>query len=155
MITPSVKLLRLLALGAPLWVVVTLFPPLVILPLVWMGGLIGAALVDYRSRPKPDELSVERELPSRISYDEESTVQLRFGNRWKGDVQIVLRDEVPDPLNCSEQIFEFSLSPGQTQKISYTVKPTRRGRFQFSRALSRVEWGRRLLVKTYTFDCPR
>ena len=154
MITPSVKLLRLLALGAPLWFMVALFPPLVILPLAWMGGLIGAALVDYRSRPKPDGLSVERELPSRISYDEESVVQLRFGNRGTGDVQVVLRDEVPDPLNCSEQIFEFSLSPGQTQKISYTVKPTRRGRFQFSRALSRIEWGRRLLVKTYMFDCP-
>ena len=154
MITPSVRLLRLLALGAPLWFVVTLFPPLVILPLVWMGGLLAAALMDYKNCPEASKLAVERDLPSRISYDEESVVQLRFENKSKRDIQVVLRDEVPDSLCCSEQVFEFFLSPGQTQKIGYTVKPTSRGRFPFSKTLARIEWGRRLLVKTYTFECP-
>lgn len=153
MTTPSAKLLRLLAFGAPLWILAGLFPLLIVLPIAWIGGLLVAAWMESRQGPGPESFRVGRDLPTRISYDEESMVTLQFVNRWKDEVHVFLRDEVPDLLCPSQQMFEFSLSPGQTARLQYCVKPTQRGGYPFHRVLARVEFARRLVVQSFCFDC--
>ena len=153
MTTPSAKLLRLLAFGAPLWFLVKLFPPMGLLPVLWVVLLLGVAFSEYAQGPAVRDFEVRREIPTRLSYNEDSRISLSFTNRFEQEVDVLLRDEVPDPLCPTEQLFEFALSTGQSASLQYTVTPSRRGSYQFHRVLARVSWGRGLLVRTLTFDC--
>ena len=95
---PTLRLIRLIALGAPLWLL-ALF-----LPAGWLVGmsylLLLAALCwrDARTIPARAELSAERRLPPRFAFDVEQPITLALVNRSARSLHAKVRDELPEPV---------------------------------------------------------
>lgn len=147
MITPARRLLKLLAWGAPLWWLAARWPGLWAPGMAYLVSLGWLALRETRQAPPSGSLTVSRELPARLCYDEEGWVRLHLHNRWDRPVRLTLRDEVPDSLAAPVQLFPVELGPGDRATVQYRVRPARRGTFQYGDVWVRLRHGLELVER--------
>lgn len=145
---PTRTLLLLLLVVAPLLMVATLWRGLLVLPVIYLVGLIVAVVLDARTAPQLADLTVEREHDERLSLGEANLVELRV--RWDGlggtARRLRVRDEIPAGLPSDHEPFAGAIAPGGEWSGRYHLHPRRRGEYRFGRVVLRVETERGLLI---------
>jgi uncharacterized protein (DUF58 family) len=148
---PTLRLLRLLVLGAPLWLLALLFPA------GWLAGWLYLALVialcwrDTRTIPAAAMLVAERRLPPRFALDVEQSIELAIKNLAARPLQIVARDEAPEIFEVRADWPPVTVPPGGEARLSYTVRPLRRGAYAFGDIVLRVQGELGLIQKQLAF----
>ena len=72
-----------------------------------------------------------RTLGDKLSNGDDNEVQLFLENRYRFGIQAEVIDEIPHQFQRRDVLFEASVPPGQTQVITYQLRPTKRGEYEF------------------------
>lgn len=101
-------------------------------------GLLVAALVDSRISRLPEGFEVERAFGGRFHIGGETEVRVEVRNRSSREVRLRLKDEHPPEMILSaKREAEMTIPPYETRLLVYSLKPPRRGRFEFGRVALR------------------
>jgi len=141
------RLIRLLALGAPLWLLALVFPG------GWLAGSSYLVLIivlcwrDAATIPASSRFTARRQLPARFALDVEQPVKLLIGNLSSRAVTAAVRDEVPEVFDTRTDLPPVIIPPGGEAQLAYTVRPLKRGAHGFSAVVLRVQGERGLIQK--------
>lgn len=102
------------------------------------AALVTAALLDGRASRLPEGLDVEREFGGRFHIGAETEVRVRVTNNTPRALRLRIKDEYPpEMLLLSPREAEFEVEPFESKSLAYSLKPVRRGRFEFGRVAVR------------------
>jgi uncharacterized protein (DUF58 family) len=144
---PTLRLIRLLVLGAPLWLLA------LILPAGWLAGLLYFILIialswrDAATIPPGAKFRAGRQLPPRFALDADHSVTLILSNLSASPVRISVRDELPETFESTTALPELTLPPGGEARLSYDVRPLSRGAHSFGDVILRAQGQRGLIQK--------
>ncbi|HEX8476582.1 MAG TPA: DUF58 domain-containing protein [Pyrinomonadaceae bacterium] len=95
-------------------------------------ALVLAALVDARISRLPAGVEIRRELVGRFQIGAETEVRVHVLNHTQHDLTLRIKDEhPPEMLLLSEREARVRLEAQTAAVLAYTLKPPRRGRFEF------------------------
>src|SRR2546421_259242 len=113
-------------------------PALRWLTVLFDACLVAAAFLDSRASRLPGGLEVTREFGGRFHIGAETEVRLRVANHTTRAFRLKIKDEYPPELNLlSPREAELNIGPLESQVFVYSLKPPRRGRFEFGRVAVR------------------
>jgi len=104
--------------------------------------LVGAA-VEARRLAK-DTPSVERRMDARLVLGVPNRITLKLHNPSKRRLRVVVRDDLPPGWVSDPEETVVVLPPYARREVSYTVVPSRRGKFEFGDVHLRLEGAARL-----------
>ncbi len=131
---------RLALLAAALFVAVLVAPfPLPGSLLVVNGLLLAVAAIDGLLAARPGALAVSRDLPAVVALEAEGTVTWRVSNPTGRRAVVALADELAPSLRPVDRRAHLSIAAGATVTASTVIRPSRRGRFEPSRVVLRVD----------------
>ena len=139
------RLIRLLALSAPLWLLALLFPA------GWLVGLFCFVLIavlcwrDAATIPPATKLRASRQLPARLALDVEHSVKVVLTNLSARRIQAVLRDELPETFESENAWPQVTIPPAGEARLSYAARPLKRGAHKFGDVVLRVQGERGLI----------
>jgi len=139
---------RLVALAAGLALAVLVVP----LRAPWgfvaaCGVIIGAAALDTALGLDPGVIAIERELTPTLTLGGEGDVRWRVTNPTARRAHVAVADELAPSLGAGERRFTMALAPGATRTEHTTLRPSRRGRFEPTDLVVRVEGPLRLMAR--------
>jgi uncharacterized protein (DUF58 family) len=146
-ILPTSRLVRLLAYGAPLWIVVALFPGGFLIGILYLPVLVCLCVWDLVLLPHAQAVRVTRELPQRFALDAVQAIGLTIQNTSDCWLTVHVRDELPVALAQVIPLSACTLGPKQTAHVRYQVQSLRRGRYCFGNTVLRIEHGLALLQR--------
>jgi uncharacterized protein (DUF58 family) len=151
---PTIRLIRLLLLGAPLWLLALIFPG------GWLAGLLYFVLLsalcwrDAGAIPPASKLRATRQLPPRFALDVDHSVKLILTNLAAVPIQVSVRDELPDLFEAKTELPEVTLPAGGEARLSYDLRPLSRGAHSFGNVILRVRGERGLVQKQLALAVP-
>lgn len=102
-----------------------------ILLLLLIIALLIDLLILYAANPQPFWL--RRETPVRFSNGDENYVYLQVRNNMAIALSATIYDELPHPLQVRDLHMKLFLLPYQEKRIGYSVKPVKRGAYEFGK----------------------
>lgn len=72
-----------------------------------------------------------RKSASQLSLGDENVIHIELSSKYKQPVFLRVIDELPYQLQIRDFEYFIQLSPNETKAIKYTIKPTRRGAYEF------------------------
>jgi uncharacterized protein (DUF58 family) len=140
-------LLRLLALGAPLWLLALVFPGGGLAGLLYLILIVALCWRDAATIPALSQLTARRQLPPRFALDAEQTVKLAICNLSARAITAHVRDEAPDVFELRSELPPAVIPPGGEAQLAYTVRPLKRGAHSFGDVVLRVPGEHGLIQK--------
>jgi uncharacterized protein (DUF58 family) len=108
------------------------------LTLLFDAGLLAAAFVDSRLSRLPEGVEIVRELGGRFHIGAETEVRVNVLNHTARALELRIKDEHPAGLIlASGREARVRVGAGESTSLVYTLKPPRRGRFEFGRVAVR------------------
>jgi len=115
-----------------------------------MGYSLFIAVLCWRDAatmaPK-DRLRALRQMPPRFALDVEHSITLIITNLSKRKIQAAVRDELPDVFDSETALPQVVIPAGGEARLSYAVRPLRRGAYDFGDVVLRVSGERDLIRK--------
>ncbi len=117
--------------------VVAFFLPWLLGPMQLLLGaagllvLLDAALLYAPARGGPTPLFGRRVLGDKLSNGDDNEVKLFLESRYRFGIQAEVIDEIPHQFQRRDVLFVTTIAPGQTRVITYQLRPTRRGEYEF------------------------
>jgi uncharacterized protein (DUF58 family) len=103
------------------------------------AALLAAAFLDARASRLPEGLEIIREFGGRFHIGAETEVRVRVNNNTPRAFRLRVKDEYPPELTLlSPREAELDVGPQESQSLAYTLRPSRRGRFEFGRVAVRA-----------------
>jgi uncharacterized protein (DUF58 family) len=113
-------------------------PALRWLTVLFDAALVVVALLDSRASRLPEGLEIVREFGGRFHIGAETEVRVTVNNHTPRTFRLKIKDEYPPELQLlSPREVELSVGPQESKTFVYTLKPQRRGRFEFGRVAVR------------------
>ena len=72
-----------------------------------------------------------RVLGDKLSNGDDNEVRLYLESRYRFGLRVEVIDEIPHQFQRRDVLFKTSIEPGQTQIITYQLRPTKRGEYEF------------------------
>ncbi|MBC5994551.1 DUF58 domain-containing protein [Pontibacter cellulosilyticus] len=136
-----------LAALVSLFVVAFFIPMLLIIAKVAFGVLLLLTLLDllmlYRSK---EGIYASRSMQEKLSNGSDNDVYLYLENKYNFAVDAEVIDELPFQFQRRDTVFEAHIPAGRTHIIHYTIRPTKRGSYNFG-AINVFAMGKFALVK--------
>jgi len=107
---PTIRLVRFIALGSPLWLLSFVFPAGWAAAVVYLLVLGAVCFLDYRSIPDASALEIKRDF-GRFALGRMTDMRVLLKNRSKQFIELSVRDELPSGLEQLASIPEAHL-PG-------------------------------------------
>lgn len=102
------------------------------LPYFFFGALIVLIIIDlallYRSEKT---VFLRREVPDRLSNGDENEIKIYLENFYPFEISIGIIDEIPFQFQKRDIWFNTKLSPREQKTITYNLRPTKRGEYEF------------------------
>jgi uncharacterized protein (DUF58 family) len=117
--------------------VVAFFLPWLLGPMqVLLGAAILLTLLDVLLLYAPGQgggqpVFGRRVLGDKLSNGDDNEVRLYLENRYRFGIQTEIIDEIPHQFQRRDVLFEARIAPGQTGIITYQLRPTKRGEYEF------------------------
>jgi uncharacterized protein (DUF58 family) len=130
-----------------------LFPWLGILPELAFWALVVLTAIDllmlYRL---PDAIFAKRHAPERLSNSDDNELGIYIENRYPFKVYAGIIDEIPFQFQKRDVWFKTELTPGAHKLINYTLRPTKRGEYEFGSIRVFVQSALGLVSRRYNFS---
>ncbi|MBD2768159.1 DUF58 domain-containing protein [Hymenobacter sp. BT664] len=117
--------------------VVAFFLPWLLGPLrIMLGMFIVLALLDALllyapAKNKAAPVFARRVMGEKLTNGSENDIQIYLENRYRFPIQTEVIDEIPHQFQRRDVLFKMAVKPGKTQIITYQLRPTKRGEYQF------------------------
>lgn len=109
-------------------------PVLYIISMVLFCVWVSAVFIDlYLLHIRKNPIFAERETALRLSNGDDNPVYLDMANLYPFPVKLQIIDEAPDQFQLRDRIFRIDMKPGEEIRLSYTLKPTKRGEYRFGK----------------------
>ncbi len=109
-----------------------LWPPMqVALGLVLALTLLDAGLLYLSARRTAAPVFGRRVLGDKLANGSDNDVRLYVENRYNFPVSTEIIDEIPHQFQRRDVLFAARIGAGQTQVITYQLRPTKRGEYEF------------------------
>ena len=93
-----------------------------------------------------------RVLGDKLSNGDDNEVRLYLESCYRFGIQAEVIDEIPHQFQRRDVLFEVSIAPGQTGVITYQLRPTKRGEYEFGAVNVYVASPLRLVRRRFRFD---
>jgi uncharacterized protein (DUF58 family) len=124
-------------------------------PILWLDGLLlVVAAVDALVSVDPAHLEVTRELPPVLVLRTSGEVRWTVRNPTRRRVRVALADQLAPSLRASTRRFSGAVPPGARLVGTASLAPARRGRFDITDLVVRVDGPLGLGAKQRTLDQP-
>jgi uncharacterized protein (DUF58 family) len=108
--------------------------------------LLSAAFVESRFCQLPDGLTISREFSARFAMGAETEVRLHIQNASNRCVSLMVKDEYPPQMKLNGiREGRINVDAQSTATLIYTLKPPKRGRFEFGQTALRFRSKLRLI----------
>lgn len=109
------------------------------LTIVGIAGLLDA----FRLQRAMQQLQVERHLPQHFSLHDENQVALEIDYQGQRGIYLSIYDEIPIEFQLRNFVLHVQAKSGEKERLTYTLKPRRRGLYTFGRVqvLAHSQWG--------------
>jgi len=108
------------------------FPWLGILPELAFWVVVVITLIDILLLYRPAAgIFARRSAPERLSNGDDNELGIYIENRYPFKVKAGIIDEIPFQFQKRDVWFNTDLIPNQHKLINYTLRPTRRGEYEF------------------------
>lgn len=154
MLLPTLRLIRLLLLGAPLWLLALLFPGGWLAGAIYLLTVLALALRDAQAIPRERHLRARRELPGRFCLCQERSVGLVVANLSAKPIHVTVRDELPDVFELLGSMPDGVIPAGGEARLTYSIRPVRRGAYAFGKVILRAGHGRALIQRQIGLKTP-
>jgi uncharacterized protein (DUF58 family) len=107
-------------------------PYLADLPFIALGIFFLLLIVDFILLFNTDKnVFLRRDIPDRLSNSDDNTINIYIENFYSFKIDIGIIDEIPFQFQKRDIWFESSLQAKEKKTISYLLKPTKRGEYEF------------------------
>ncbi len=96
--------------------------------LLWMGTAISDFVILFFARTA---MEGSRRAPERLSNGDENEIRITLRNVLRIPVTVFVIDEVPSQFQLRNLNFSLSFSPGESKELIYTLRPVKRGEYEF------------------------
>ena len=141
------RLIRLIVLGAPLWLLALIFPGGWVVGLSYFLILAVLCWRDAATIPPNSRLRALRQLPPRFAFDVEHSITLVLTNLSARPIKAAVRDELPDVFASDTELPQVVIPTAGEARLAYVVRPLRRGAYDFGDVILRVSGERDLIQK--------
>jgi uncharacterized protein (DUF58 family) len=93
-----------------------------------------------------------RVLGDKLSNGDDNEVRLYLESRYRFGINAEVIDEIPHQFQRRDVLFEVSVAPGQTGVITYQLRPTKRGEYEFGAVNVYVASPLGLVRRRFRFD---
>jgi uncharacterized protein (DUF58 family) len=93
-----------------------------------------------------------RVLGDKLSNGDDNEVQLYLESRYRFSLHVEVIDEIPHQFQRRDVLFEVRVAPGQTGIITYKLRPTKRGEYEFGAVNVYAASPLRLVRRRFRFD---
>ncbi len=129
------------------------FPWLGIIPTLAFAVLILLLFIDIVLLYKTaDGVFAKRLAPERLSNSDDNDMGVYIENRYAFNVAIAIIDEIPFQFQKRDVWFKTNLKPRERKQINYTLRPTKRGEYEFGDIRVFVKTALALTRRRYTFE---
>jgi uncharacterized protein (DUF58 family) len=97
-----------------------------------------------------DKLSAMRHLPHRFSNGDDNLVEVNIENRYRFPITFTVIDELPYQFQIRNFRLHGTASPGQKRLLTYSLKPVKRGIYQFGSLHVFVETALGMLARRHS-----
>lgn len=105
-----------------------LFPFAKILFLLLVGTTLADIAILFSSK---QGIKATRHCPERLSNGDENQIHISLQSFFRIPVSVVVIDEIPHQFQVRDMNFSINLPPGETQTIDYSLRPVKRGEYDF------------------------
>ncbi len=77
------------------------------------------------------KLKGERTVPEKLSNGDENNLKIYLKNNYKFPIQVDIIDEIPHQFQKRDFLLKRKLNSGQEKKITYKLRPVKRGNYIF------------------------
>ena len=134
---PTFRLVQLIALGSPLWLLSAAFPAGWLVGVAYLALLGVVAVAHYRAIPGPAAFDVARDF-GRFSLGAVTDVRVLVTNRSPRVLDVSVRDELPAALLQVTPIPGLRLAAKAQGECAYQVRARRRGRYRLEDVVVRA-----------------
>ncbi|NTU82594.1 MAG: DUF58 domain-containing protein [Chloroflexales bacterium] len=134
---PTLRLLVLLLLAAPLIALSAFGPGLIWVALLYLAAVAGLAVTDAALAARPAQIEVERVHDPQLSLGAENLVTVILANTTPRPVTFTLRDEHPHEFPADARFLSGTIPPYDVYEARYHVRPLRRGDYRFGDVVAR------------------
>jgi uncharacterized protein (DUF58 family) len=118
------------------------------------AALLAAALVDWLLAVRPAAIGVERELPGVVQLGAEAAVVWRVRNPSGRRLHVRVSDELAPSLRATTRRVRLTLPPRARVSARAELRPSRRGRFEPTEVVVRVDGPLRLAARQQRRSLP-
>lgn len=140
---PLIPTRRLAVLGAVLAAAAVLLPwrgaPVLVVAALVTVGLAALGLADGWFGTSPRHLVVERSHPPVVVAGHEATLTWTLRSESRRSLRVHLADELAPSLRALTRRATVRIPAGDTVRVSTTIRPLRRGRFELDELTVRIE----------------
>jgi uncharacterized protein (DUF58 family) len=137
---------------AALFIVSFYYPPLFIIPAILFYIIVFLVVVDYLFLFFGKAPSGKRIMADRFSNGDENKVTLEITNNMAFPVQMEIIDELPEQFQKRDELATAGFKAREQKNITYTLRPTERGQYDFGKLLLYVKSRLGLLMRRHKTD---
>ncbi|MGN6569368.1 MAG: DUF58 domain-containing protein, partial [Flavipsychrobacter sp.] len=142
-----------LAISAVLFLLSFFFNWLGVIPIIFFVGLMVLTLLDvlmlYRIRKG---VFAKRQAPERLSNGDDNELDIFIENFYPFNISVGVIDEIPHQFQRRDVWFELQLASRQQKQIKYSLRPVKRGAYEFGNVLAYVRSPLGVIMRRYRFD---
>jgi len=102
------------------------------LPYIAFGVVVTLLLIDiYLLHAAKKTVFLRRDVPERLSNGDDNELKIYLENFYPFPISIGIIDEIPFQFQKRDLWFNTSLKPKEQKIISYLLRPTKRGEYEF------------------------
>ncbi|MEY3442225.1 MAG: hypothetical protein RLZZ519_506 [Bacteroidota bacterium] len=128
----SPRLFLALAINVELFINAYFLPPAFIFAIGALGLTVTAFLVDLAVLYRVQKgIVARRNTPEKLSNGDENEITLELENYYNFTIKTEIFDELPFQFQKRDTSFQAKVSSGALQELKYTIRPTKRGEYEF------------------------
>ena len=98
-----------------------------------------------------EPIFARRELAERLSNGDYNDIQIFIENKYNFTAHCEVVDEIPHQFQKRDVLFTISIEPGQTNQLRYSLRPVKRGEYNFGSLNIYVQSPLKLLKRRLQF----
>lgn len=144
------------AIVSAVFVISFFYPQIAWLGKVLFYGFMVVMLTEFLLLFIPGKkIDAYRILPEKLSNGDENDIFITVINRYFNIISIEVIDEIPVQFQVRDINFKLWLKPGQSQRIHYQIRPTRRGEYTFNDLNVYASSVTRMIQRRYTIPAEK
>lgn len=126
------------------------------LPYLIFGSIALLVIIDLILLYRPNGyVFLRREMPERLSNGDENELKLYLENFYPFSVNVGIIDEIPFQFQKRDLWFDTHLRPRAQRTISYYLRPTKRGEYEFGLTRVYVSSPLGLIMRRFNVGTPK